>query len=150
MPRRDVEPRLLTKEEAASYCGVSAPVFSDRCPVAPVALGEGKTRYVLSDLDDWIDSLGGRKNPKPSARASIVYFVGYASFVKIGWTRNFASRFRYLQSGCPEPLRVYLTCAGSRQDEREFHEKFAHLRLEGEWFRFADELSDFLSRYETR
>lgn len=62
MPRRDVEPRLLTKEEAASYCGVSPPVFSDRCPVAPVALGEGARlrRWDRAALDAWIDSLAGK------------------------------------------------------------------------------------------
>ena len=63
MPRREIEPRLLTKEQAASYCGVSAPVFSDRCPVAPVALGEGERlrRWDRAALDAWIDSLSGTR-----------------------------------------------------------------------------------------
>jgi len=52
--------RLLTKGEAASYCGVSVPTFLMLCPVKPIALGEDKRleRYDLLSLDKWIDSLG--------------------------------------------------------------------------------------------
>lgn len=59
MPRHSIEPRLLTKEQAASYCGISTPVFSDKCPVQPVALGEGDRlrRWDRAALDAWIDTL---------------------------------------------------------------------------------------------
>lgn len=54
-----VTARLLTKAEAASYCGVSVATFLMLCPVRPVALGAGKRleRYDLLSLDKWIDSL---------------------------------------------------------------------------------------------
>jgi hypothetical protein len=52
--------RLLTKAEAACYCGVSAGTFVSLCPVRPIALGADKRleRYDLLSLDVWIDSLG--------------------------------------------------------------------------------------------
>lgn len=61
MARATIEPRLLTKEQAAAYCGVSPPVFSDKCPVKPVALGESERlrRWDRNALDEWIDRLGG-------------------------------------------------------------------------------------------
>lgn len=63
-PRRAsacMRPRLLTREQAAIYCGVSGPTFSVHCPVRPISLGPGKRleRYDIRSLDRWIDTLSG-------------------------------------------------------------------------------------------
>jgi hypothetical protein len=52
--------RMLTRQQAATYCGVSVPTFMLVCPVSPVALGEGKRleRYDIRSLDAWLDKLG--------------------------------------------------------------------------------------------
>lgn len=52
-------PRLLKRQQAAAYCGVSVPTFAAICPIVPIALGVGKRleRYDVRDLDEWIDSL---------------------------------------------------------------------------------------------
>jgi hypothetical protein len=57
-----IAPRMLTKELAAAYCGVSSQTFSAICPVAPIAMGKGDRlwRYDIRQLDRWIDGLGGR------------------------------------------------------------------------------------------
>jgi hypothetical protein len=60
MPRaHKLSPRLLTKAEAASYCGVSLGAFSTLCPVCPIALGTDKRleRYDVVALNEWIDGL---------------------------------------------------------------------------------------------
>jgi hypothetical protein len=59
---RTIEPRLLDRSQAAAYCGISLAVFTARCPVRPLAMGQGKRleRYDIRDLDEWIDSLGAR------------------------------------------------------------------------------------------
>ena len=56
-----IVPRLLTREQAALYCGVSVPTFSAHCPVRPISLGPGKRleRYDIQSLDQWITILGG-------------------------------------------------------------------------------------------
>jgi hypothetical protein len=56
-----IPPRLLTREQAAAYCGVSVPTLVQLCPVKPIALGNNKRleRYDLRQLDDWIDTFGG-------------------------------------------------------------------------------------------
>jgi hypothetical protein len=50
---------LLTKEQAAAYCGVSVPTFTTLCKLAPVALGTSARlmRYDIRHLDRWIDGL---------------------------------------------------------------------------------------------
>jgi hypothetical protein len=52
--------RMLTRQQAATYCGVSVPTFMLVCPISPVALGEGKRleRYDIRSLDTWLDILG--------------------------------------------------------------------------------------------
>ena len=59
---RTIEPRLLDRSQAAAYCGISLAVFTARCPVRPLAMGQGKRleRYDIRDLDEWIDRLGAR------------------------------------------------------------------------------------------
>jgi hypothetical protein len=54
-----IVPRLLTRQEAAAYCGVSVPTFYGCCPVKAIALGKGKRleRFDRVSLDGWIDSL---------------------------------------------------------------------------------------------
>jgi hypothetical protein len=51
--------RLLTKAEAAAYCGVSVTAFQTLCPVRPIALGNDKRleRFDVVALNQWIDSL---------------------------------------------------------------------------------------------
>jgi hypothetical protein len=58
-----IAPRLLTRRQAAAYCGVSLPTFMGICPVRPIALGTSKRleRYDLRALEQWIDTLSGDK-----------------------------------------------------------------------------------------
>ncbi len=53
-------PRLLTRAQAAAYCGVSVGSFSTLCPLSPIALGDDKRleRYDIVALNEWIDGLG--------------------------------------------------------------------------------------------
>lgn len=60
-----ITPRLLTKSQAAQYCGMAVGTFGDTCPVRPIALGHGVRmhRYDVCDLNKWIESL---KEDKPA------------------------------------------------------------------------------------
>jgi hypothetical protein len=53
--------RLLTKSQAATYCGLSVATFDVVCPVRPIALGEGARmrRYDVQKIDKWVDGLQG-------------------------------------------------------------------------------------------
>jgi hypothetical protein len=51
-------PRLLTRKQAAAYCGVSVHTLTRHCPIKPIALGNSKRleRYDVHQLDKWIDT----------------------------------------------------------------------------------------------
>jgi hypothetical protein len=58
--------RMLTKAEAANYCGFeSGAGFSAAVPVAPVRIGS-KLLYDQRQLDTWLDQLS---NPVPRKRS---------------------------------------------------------------------------------
>lgn len=47
-------PRLLSPDQAAAYCGVSAPTFAAWCPVEPLRLGK-RVLYDRRKIDLWLD-----------------------------------------------------------------------------------------------
>jgi hypothetical protein len=51
--------RLLTRQEAAEYCGMGSQSFVANCPVPAkrVRPGQRGLRYDVHDLDAWIDRL---------------------------------------------------------------------------------------------
>jgi predicted DNA-binding transcriptional regulator AlpA len=51
-----VAPRLLTKAEAASYCGMSVALFDRLCPVRPLRFSERLVKFDVSDIDSWIEA----------------------------------------------------------------------------------------------
>lgn len=68
-----------------------------------------------------------------------VYFAQRASdgLVKIGWSRHIDDRHASLERLIGEPLtRLRIVETDERQAERWCHDQFAHLRVEGEWFRY--------------
>lgn len=48
---------MLTKREAAAYCGVPISRFPVAVSVKPVAMPHGKSLYDIRDLDEWLDRL---------------------------------------------------------------------------------------------
>jgi hypothetical protein len=76
---------------------------------------------------------------------SSVYFAQAEDRVKIGWSRKVATRIAGLQTGNASPIRLLGTIPGSRAAEKRLHERFAHLRLHGEWFRAEPELMTFVA-----
>lgn len=53
-------PALLTQEQAAVYCGVSADSFRRVCTIAPRDMGLNVLRWSRSQLDAWIAGLPPR------------------------------------------------------------------------------------------
>lgn len=75
-----------------------------------------------------------------------VYFIvaGDANAVKIGFSRNPGARFTNLSTGSPVPLVFYGSIPANRNTETALHQKFKHLRMDGEWFRGTPELYDHI------
>lgn len=59
--RRPTEPahRLMSKEQAASYCNMDVKMFLRTCPVGPKAFPDHIHRWDRNEIDDWLDNYGG-------------------------------------------------------------------------------------------
>jgi uncharacterized protein YeeX (DUF496 family) len=64
--------------------------------------------------------------------------------VKIGRSKNPEKRLKQLSTGSPYKLEIIKKIRGNENLEREIHDKFSHLRMNGEWFELTDELSEFI------
>jgi hypothetical protein len=66
--RPTIAPRLLTRSQAAAYCGLSVRTFASVCPVAPIAFNKSKKlqRYDVRALDRWLDGLAQNDNVEDS------------------------------------------------------------------------------------
>ena len=73
-----------------------------------------------------------------------IYFLQAHNRVKIGYTRDFKSRLRGLQTSCPEKLECVLLLPGSREDERRIHSRLSEHRAHGEWFFYSAPVRHFI------
>lgn len=69
-----------------------------------------------------------------------VYVIGFADYVKIGWSENVKRRLFDIQKHAPEKLVLYRLFAAKKVTERQLHRKFKSLRLHGEWFALVRDL----------
>ncbi len=75
-----------------------------------------------------------------------VYFVANrrAAAIKIGFSTYRGNRMSSLQTACSDKLEMLLEAPGSRDFERELHQRFSPLRISGEWFRMTPALVAFI------
>lgn len=72
---------------------------------------------------------------------SVVYFIRLESRIKIGTSTNLKLRLRDLPWDSVE-----LVIRGDEIEERLLHQRFEHIRVQGEWFRAKDELIDYIEK----
>lgn len=69
-------------------------------------------------------------------RGPLVYFIRKGGRVKIGFTHRLSQRMQAFG----DDLVLLGTVSGTTTTERMYHQRFAHLRDDGEWFWIADDL----------
>jgi hypothetical protein len=76
-----------------------------------------------------------------------VYFITAreVGMVKIGCAFNPRSRFNTIQTSSPVEVALEAWVSGSYPEEREFHSRFAHLRVRGEWFKLTPEIEEIIA-----
>lgn len=76
----------------------------------------------------------------------MIYFIKSKSDkrIKIGTTVRLSHRLRELAREFGDELTVLAVAEGSFDQERELHQRFAHLRAVGEWFEPGDDLIGFI------
>lgn len=68
-------------------------------------------------------------------RVGFIYLIGFATYLKIGFSTAPKKRIAILQTAVPEPLTTHCIFPGTVADENRYHNMFATLRMNGEWFR---------------
>jgi hypothetical protein len=76
----------------------------------------------------------------------ILYIIKAGDAIKIGITSNFNSRIKSIQTGNPNKIIVLKTYYEDRKNieylERKLHSINNHIRLNGEWFKFYDDIEN--------
>jgi len=88
-----------------------------------------------------------RKVIATAAAESVVYVVKRPRerMVKIGFSTNLASRMATLQTAAGAQLVLLAAAAGTREDEKALHKRFAEHRASGEWFRYHREIERWVA-----
>ena len=99
-------------------------------------LGDNPTPESRKRLERVIEA---RRAMRASKCGSFVYYIKLADRIKIGTSTNLKHRLRELPWDSVQLLEV-----GDTHEERLRHEQFAHLRIQGEWFKESPELTRFI------
>lgn len=87
-----------------------------------------------------------RYHPDVVDAVGTIYFVIVHKYIKIGFAKNdLESRLNQIQTGCPYPMYLVGTCRAHHAVEKQMHQKFAHLRVRGEWFYLSKELGEYIA-----
>lgn len=100
----------------------------------------------------------GRRKPTVTGKPTYLYFIECQEYIKIGLSVDPAERLKTLRksgNGTNAPRGIDLWEAqlmraepGTLEDEQAMHKKFAHLRVEGEWFKAEGDLLDYVDHLE--
>jgi hypothetical protein len=87
------------------------------------------------------------KKIRPRNNNGGVYFISCRKYVKIGVSKNIKKRLFDLQASNPYKLILvkFFKTSDCFNLENILHKKFKHLREKGEWFRYTEEIKQFLS-----
>lgn len=66
--------------------------------------------------------------------------------IKIGFAIDIRVRMRALQGAMPWPLMLLGSMEGDTDKERELHQQFGRLRMQGEWFARGHELLEYINQ----
>lgn len=96
-------------------------------------------RAIRDQIEDQVHPEAPEPRPAQAKAAPVVYFLRFSDRVKIGFSTNLAGRLRAIPHD-----EVLATIPGGAREERALHERFADLRVTGEWFLYEDPLRSFI------
>jgi hypothetical protein len=87
----------------------------------------------------------GQRGPR-----TFIYFVQAGDFVKIGQSKEWKQRLRFLQTGMPHEITPILVFADRPVLEKKLHSRFKADRVRGEWFRLSQQIIDYIGKNRAR
>ncbi len=100
------------------------------------------------ELERWLKDTVPPKRPR--AKSGFVYVIGMEgdnSAVKIGFATKVDDRRSTLQTSSHRELKVILSIKGTRDREKDLHQRFAADHIRGEWFRRTEAIEKFITKY---
>jgi hypothetical protein len=74
-----------------------------------------------------------------------VYFLRSGALIKIGYSCDIPKRMAAYATHNPDAQLMVVT-PGTRDDEKNYQNRFGHLRIKLEWFSFGGELAELLNK----
>ena len=128
-----IYPRSLSNQRIIAW-------FQSWCSKEAILINSGGTRTVLKKQETIDDT-------------EFIYFILNidSQGVKIGRSKNVEKRKNSLQTANPVELILLKAIKvdsekEAKNKESELHQKFAHLNILGEWFKFDIELQEFIQK----
>lgn len=91
-----------------------------------------------------------RIKSKVNLSVGVVYFLRFpkSNLVKIGFTTNLKTRVSAYETHSAETFKVYKTISGTTEDEKEIHKKLSKFRVKKEFFKWCEEIKNFIDSLE--
>lgn len=106
-------------------------------------MAEQRSKYARRD--NAVEKKNGKKLAAAPNSDCYVYFITDGEAIKIGKSNRPKARLAGLQTSHHKPLRILALVPAKPEDEREYHAKFRHLRIRGEWFQDGKEIRQFIT-----
>ncbi len=98
-------------------------------------------REFLPEFEQTKETLLESLKPK---KVDTVYVIRCGYRVKIGFTKNLAQRLHSLKTANHRPIELLASWPAPQSDEKALHERFADLRVSGEWFALRKPIKEWL------
>lgn len=118
-----------------------SPNFYDYCLIRFGMLPQSVDRYIAIASGFPAEQ---KTEKRKSVSKMVVYFVRAGELIKIGYTSNLEKRIASLSNMSPIPIELIGSLLGDKHVEKEVHNRFAHLRHHGEWFRADKKLLQYI------
>jgi len=73
-----------------------------------------------------------------------IYFIRCLDAVKIGYSKNPKLRLQALQTANPNKLELLYSFPAFKKWEESIHEDLSNLRINGEWFKYTEEVDTYI------
>ena len=90
-----------------------------------------------------------RGKPQKVYGKGIVYIVETEDFIKVGFTRNLASRLAQINTCTPHQVKLVHSFPGTIQDEQQIHRALGDSRHKLEWFRKTESVLAYVEQLKT-
>lgn len=121
-----------------SYVDHGYDTASFRKAIVRQLLGKNPSAKDLEELNKVVQA---RQSMYANKIGHFVYYLRLEGRIKIGTSRNIKLRLQNLPWDTIELLEI-----GNEAEEHLRHSQFAHLRIQGEWFKADPELLDFIDQ----